>query len=554
MNNAEDFDELARRKLDARSFPFEEGHWHAMQRVLAEERRRKRRGLYLGLAAGLLLLIGGGIVYQGRTAPDQAAVAAQRPEAAQVNTAAPIPATTSNEEVHPAPQEVPSTSTSPNGRNGTVQGSTTASTTAASANTSTLSSSTANTPSASTTTNSSASEQPMVRRTRNTVAAKAPSKEPRASRSEPKANEQGTNGQGLQQGDGMMPGSLATTAPQEGSGEGTGTPGTTTPGGQAPGAESPGSPNAAAPPAATSTSVGNANTPAPPPTAPPAEPDPMRTAQKPEGGGDPPVAPPPAAPPVIPPASPWEITVWGGTQRTHTAYSGAAEPWAGTMGDANAPAFGGEVMHMGRNLGLGTGLHYVAYAEHYQQPALFTDITAIDPVYTLIQVDTSLMIVTGSYTQNGQVYYTTQLMDTFIYVLDVGADTTVTRITTQQQADQVNRTSYLELPLLVDGHVDTGHWRFGLRGGPTVGLLTGRRGSVPLTDPMGSIDLQDQPFRSYMFGWTLRAYVRYQAGERWWLGVEPMLRGQLMNAYSTGELDRRSSAVGLGLSVSYRLR
>jgi hypothetical protein len=261
----------------------------------------------------------------------------------------------------------------------------------------------------------------------------------------------------------------------------------------------------------------------------------------------------PVAPPVIPDASPWELTAWGGVMRARTTYSGAEVPWPGTIADANAPAFGAEVMHMGRNLGLGAGLHYITYAERYQQPELSTEVTAIDPVYTVIPIDTSLLVVTGTVMQNGQLFYITETVDTTLYVLDIGADTTITRVQLQEGIDRVNHVSYLELPLILDGHVDAGHWRFGLRGGPTVGMLTGRRGSVPVTDPTGSIELSDQPFREYMFGWTVRAYIRYKLSDRWWLGIEPMMRGQLMNAYSTGDLSRKSSGLGVGFSVSYRL-
>lgn len=261
----------------------------------------------------------------------------------------------------------------------------------------------------------------------------------------------------------------------------------------------------------------------------------------------------PAAPPVIPDASPWEITVWGGPARSHTSYSGAEVPWPGAISDANAPAYGAEVMHMGRNIGLGAGLQYITYAEQYTQPELSMDVTTIDPVYSVIPIDTALLVVTGTVMQNGQLYYITDLVDTTLFVLDIGADTTVTTVRTQEGIDRVNKVSYLELPLLIDGHVDAGKWRFGLRGGPTVGLLTGRSGAVPVTDPSGTLALSDQPFREYMFGWTVRAYIRYKLNERWWLGLEPMARGQLMNAYGSGELDRRSSSMGLGFSVSYRL-
>ena len=59
MKHENEFDELARRKLEERTFPYDEANWLAVQRALEAERRR-RRGIYWSLAAGLLLLVGVG--------------------------------------------------------------------------------------------------------------------------------------------------------------------------------------------------------------------------------------------------------------------------------------------------------------------------------------------------------------------------------------------------------------------------------------------------------------------------------------------------------------
>jgi hypothetical protein len=527
MNNAEHFDDLARRKLDERTFPFDEGHWQAMQQVLAAERRRKRRGLYWGLAAGLLLLIGGGVAL---LRSDDAITA---PPVAEVHEEVPATAPNAPTNTPAAPSTVQQPATAPQAASSTgpMQQRDTSDAPTAAAST------------------EKPSGRPAQRATTATPANRRPATPPRAisgtNDAAPKARDAQRNDQPVGT---AAAGGTGTTATADLN--------------AAPAAtlkaapKDDGHPGGAVPAAGATAAGGNTLPPDTARTAYSTSEDPHETAPKPVANGHdslPPATAQPAAPPVIPPASPWELTVWGGVQRTNSTYSGAEVPWSGTISDATAPAFGAEVMHMGRNIGLGAGLHYITYAERYQQPGLYTDIVAIDPVYSLIQVDTSLLFVTGSYTQNGQVYYTTELMDTFIYVLDVSADTTVTRVTTQQGVDRVNQVSYLELPLFVDGHLDAGRWRFGLRGGPTVGLLTGRRGAMPIIDPSGVINLEDQPFREYMFGWTMRGYVRYRLGERWWLGVEPMMRGQLMNAYSTGSLERRSTGMGIGFSVSWRL-
>lgn len=63
-----------------------------------------------------------------------------------------------------------------------------------------------------------------------------------------------------------------------------------------------------------------------------------------------------------------------------------------------------------------------------------------------------------------------------------------------------------------------------------------------------------QPFREVIFGYSARAYVRYRFNAAWSVGIEPAVRGQLMNSLGSGDLVRKASAKGMMLSLSYRLR
>jgi hypothetical protein len=93
-----------------------------------------------------------------------------------------------------------------------------------------------------------------------------------------------------------------------------------------------------------------------------------------------------------------------------------------------------------------------------------------------------------------------------------------------------------------------------VRGGPTFGLLTETRGSVPSVDNEAYVEFSDLPFREFILGFTARAYIRYRFNAAWSVGIEPAIRGQLMNSLSSGDLARRSSSKGVLISLSYRLR
>ncbi len=210
-------------------------------------------------------------------------------------------------------------------------------------------------------------------------------------------------------------------------------------------------------------------------------------------------------------------------------------------------------MHMDRHFGYGTGLHYTSYSERISSPDKYADVTSYEDVFFLTAVDTTVLAITDTIFQQGQYYYVTTPITTTIFVLDQTVDTVITNMRVQQAQEHVNTLSYLEIPLLLDAHAGKGHWSFGLRGGPTIGLLTGKRGSLPDNVLDGFVDYADQPFRSYALGYVARAYVRYGFCTAWSVGIEPTIRGHLTDAYRDYGFARRSSGFGAMLSLSYRL-
>ncbi|MBX2973179.1 MAG: hypothetical protein KF797_08755, partial [Flavobacteriales bacterium] len=247
-----------------------------------------------------------------------------------------------------------------------------------------------------------------------------------------------------------------------------------------------------------------------------------------------------------------ELSAWGGPFMTRTHYSGdRTTDWASTVSGGRAFAFGAELMRQGEHFGLGTGLHYMTYAERIEAQGLQDETRTTVTSYHLSGIDTTVLIVNGTVWINGQQYHATQMLDTTIYVL-VGTDSEVVSTNVRRNAlTRSNRTSYLEIPLLFDAHLRRGVWSFAVRGGPTLGLLQGRRGALPTTS--GYTDLGDEAFSELVLGYTIQGHVRYHLGELWSVGVGPALRGQLTNGFQGEGLHRRASAAGAVISVGYRL-
>lgn len=268
----------------------------------------------------------------------------------------------------------------------------------------------------------------------------------------------------------------------------------------------------------------------------------------------PPAASTPAIPPLIPARAPWEISAMGGLFRAQTRYTGnGSAEWSGTVQGATSPSFAAELMHIGKHFGLGVGLHYGSYSERIHAAAIDRSTLTYSDHWHLLAVDTTILVITGTVPGTPPTY-TGHAVQTTVNVLVHGTDTLTGTTHLRDARDQVNHVSYLEVPLLLDLHVNQGRWRIGLRGGPTIGVLTGRRGSVPAPGNEGYISFTDQPFREVTFGYTARAYVRYRFNAAWSAGVEPAMRGQLLNSFGSGELDRRAAAQGLLISLTYQLR
>lgn len=261
-----------------------------------------------------------------------------------------------------------------------------------------------------------------------------------------------------------------------------------------------------------------------------------------------------AAAPVVPYHAPWEVSLLAGGFASTNHYSGGnSAEWAGGVSGANSLGLGAELVHMGRNLGLGFGLHYGTYAERLRLDPLDATTLNYHPFWYLMAVDTSVLVITDTLPGTPPTY-NGQHMDTTFYVLAQGTDTVVGHERLRDAHDRINRLSYLEVPLLADVHLVQGRWVLGLRGGPTIGLLTGRRGSLPTAADGGMVAYTEQPFSELMFGYTARAYVRYRFSAGWSIGLEPALRGQLFNGLDSGALERKSAAKGVVMSLSYRIR
>jgi len=258
----------------------------------------------------------------------------------------------------------------------------------------------------------------------------------------------------------------------------------------------------------------------------------------------------PVAPPLLGPRSPWEISVLAGAFSTASKYVlPEVKEWSTTP--ERTVGYAAEAMRMGRNFGFGLGLHYGSYADRLTTPGETRTDVSLSRYWFLQGVDTTILIITGGDSASG---YTSINVNTTVQVLRSAFETTTTTTLIRAARTQLVRTSYVELPLLLDAHLVQGRWSIGVRGGPTIGMLTARSGSLPGSGENGYTDLDGVAVRQTVLGWTARAYVRYRFSSAWSLGIEPAARGQFTDAIDNQGARRRSNALGVMLSLSYRLR
>ncbi|MBK7945411.1 MAG: hypothetical protein IPJ85_08940 [Flavobacteriales bacterium] len=260
----------------------------------------------------------------------------------------------------------------------------------------------------------------------------------------------------------------------------------------------------------------------------------------------------PLPPPLITARSPWEISMLFGAQRTMSRITSDRYDDLDVSSD-DALAFGAELMHMGRNVGFGFGVHHTSYNDRFTTPEQRTTAWEVTRNWYLQSIDTTILIITGTDTVNEQIIHTGFNVNTTVQVLRYSFDTTAIVSVRSPRAFSV-RTSYLEVPLLFDAHIVQGRWSFGVRGGPSIGLLTARSGSLPSENDETDVPLREAAVQQWSLGWSARAYARYRFNSAWSVGIEPMARGQLMDAISGPVIARRSNAFGALLSLSYKLR
>jgi len=262
----------------------------------------------------------------------------------------------------------------------------------------------------------------------------------------------------------------------------------------------------------------------------------------------------PPATPLVSPRSPWEITALAGLASTTSRYQGArTQDWSVTP--ERTASFGAEAVRMGRNFGYGIGLHYGTYADRLSTPEESRTDELLSRYWFFQAVDTTVLIITGTTTDSlGNTVHTGVNVPTTVQVLRSAFDTSYATTVVRQARTRINRTSYIEVPFLLDAHLVQGRWSIGVRGGPTIGMLTTRSGSLPSEGEGGYAELGEAEVRQVVFGWTARAYLRYRFNSAWTIGLEPSARGQFQDGVIGAAASRRSSGLGALLTLSYRLR
>lgn len=253
--------------------------------------------------------------------------------------------------------------------------------------------------------------------------------------------------------------------------------------------------------------------------------------------------------------SPWEISALAGLRNTNANYRGAdLQPDELRISGQYNPLFGLEAMHTGRNLSLGAGILYGTWSEQVDVAALDRTRTTIRPYWMLVPVDTTLLIITDTLNQGtDSLSFVGTSVPSTVNVLQRTADTTTVSERLREARTVTVRTSYVEVAPLIDVHVTQARWTLGVRGGPTVGLLSGRRGELPGPGEDGNAPFREVAFREVMLGYQARAYVRYRWNAAWSIGLEPMIGGSLLNTFDEAGLERRTAGYGVLLSLTYRL-
>jgi hypothetical protein len=250
----------------------------------------------------------------------------------------------------------------------------------------------------------------------------------------------------------------------------------------------------------------------------------------------------------------FEFSLLGGMSLSASRYSATpAVTWRTNNTGQWSPSFGFEAMRMKEHFGYGLGVHRARYEEQL----MAEQISRTDDIYTttyfLMPIQIITPVVTDTLTVDSVNYYVTTPTTVTVNQLMSSTDTAQQNIILREARTVVNRVDYWELPLLADLHTSKGRWCFGVRGGPSIGFLSVRKGAVPNAEGDGYTDLGGSTYRSTLFGYQVRIYVRYRLSDRWSIGLEPIVRGHFGNAFAGNAPMRRNMAMGGLFSLTFRL-
>ncbi|MBL0043896.1 MAG: hypothetical protein IPP33_05615 [Flavobacteriales bacterium] len=228
----------------------------------------------------------------------------------------------------------------------------------------------------------------------------------------------------------------------------------------------------------------------------------------------------------------FEVGLLGGTFLSTGTYSGElTETWRTTSTGKWSPSFGAEFMTIEKHFGLGIGLHRARYEEQLRAEKLARTDEVINVNYSLLPIQITVPVITDTIIIGGVPYYVTIPTTITVNQLVTTRDTTQVERILREARSIVNRVDYWELPLLLDAHTSVGKWTFGVRGGPSVGFLSVRTGVIPDMEGTGYVAIDQHTYRTTLFGYQARAYVRYGLSDLISVGLEPTVRGQFGNAF-----------------------
>lgn len=250
----------------------------------------------------------------------------------------------------------------------------------------------------------------------------------------------------------------------------------------------------------------------------------------------------------------FELSLFGGMSLSTSRYTAtSAETWRSDNTAQWSPTFGSEAMRMTAHFGYGLGIHRA----RYQEQLIAEQISRTDDIYTtsysLMPVQIITPVVIDTIQLGGVDYYVTTPTTVTVNQLTSATDTSQQNTILREARTLLNRVDYWEVPLLVDLHTSKGRWCFGVRGGPSIGLLSMRVGMVPNAEGNGFSSLGNSTYHSTMFGYHARIYARYRLSDQWSIGLEPTARGQFGNAFSGSTPVRRNMAMGGAFSLIFRL-